>query len=738
MKTKKFILFLFLMILPRFAFSQCEILIWEDAFDGTEINTKIWNVLDDNSGGGNAELQYYTSRPENVYIENGCLVLKALKENYEDKKFTSGKVTTRYHSDWRYGRIEASIKLPEGQGIWPAFWMMPSESVYGEWPKSGEIDIMELIGQDPSTVYGTLHFGPPYNYTNGLYGLASGKFSDGFFKFSIDWTPDSIRWMVNDEVYSKKTVADMDEAFQWNAFQERFYVILNLAVGGNWPGPPNAETVFPQTMTIDYVRVYGDPSEQEIHAIDSAYANAKNVTYTFTNIPGATFNWTVPAGVTILEGQGTNEIMVDWGCDPGTISLDVSNIACADQHYDLPVAFSKLTIAGDSVLFPLEPAIFSVPELNGTSYTWTYPSDVVLEGTADDSISLTWGCSSGYLKVVAANSCGSEKDSLLIKMDEPVFSGPSNVSQFAAGMVYSITLQPSSTYSWSVPEGTTIVEGDGTNSIVVDFTDQGGDVVVTVTNSCGTKTYTITVSISDTIILADYETTFLDFLTFAETTFTVVGNPAADNVNPSLYVGESFKSTTTWAGIYADLGFELRFVKHDKFSVKVLGPKAGEVLFKIEDIVSSGSKADPIQVSSSYTNVNAWEEVTFDFPDAADATYDRVALFFDFGSDVPNTYYFDDILQLPKDFTSAGITEKASARVWPNPFTDDVRISVPSDAGGYMITVYDLQGRLLYRTENTVPAGSDQRISLSGLENGMYLLSVSYKNSNYSTLISKE
>ena len=266
--------FLVLLFLPIRLNAQCESLIWADEFDGTEVNTEKWTINVDDYGGGNNELQYYTDRPENIVVEDGKLIITAFEEDYLTREYTSAKINSKYKGDWRYGRIEASIKLPEGQGMWPAFWMMPTEQVYGGWPNSGEIDIMELVGHEPSTVYGTLHYGPPYEYTNGSYTLPSGKFSDGFHVFSIEWTPDSISWFVDGELYSTK---DPEDVSQWQVFQEKFYLILNLAVGGNWPGPPDETTVFPQTMEVEYIRVYGDMSGQGITAMDEAYPLARAV-----------------------------------------------------------------------------------------------------------------------------------------------------------------------------------------------------------------------------------------------------------------------------------------------------------------------------------------------------------------------------------------------------------------------------------------------------------------------------
>ena len=285
--------------------AQCRILLWQDEFEGEAVDPEKWDVVDDDWGGGNQELQYYSDRDTNVHVEDGWLIIRALKENYLGKQYTSGKLTTKGLADWRYGRIEARIKLPEGQGIWPAYWMMPVENVYGTWPNSGEIDIMEMVGHEPATVYGTLHYGPPHNQTGGGYTLPEGKFSDSAFVFAIEWDEDRIDWYVNDNLFSSKTPASLVNAELWKVFRERFYLIMNLAVGGIWPGNPDGTTVFPQTMEVDYVRAYCDPSQLQIIPADSAIAGAKGVHYSFMEIPGATYTWSVPGDAEIVGGQGT-------------------------------------------------------------------------------------------------------------------------------------------------------------------------------------------------------------------------------------------------------------------------------------------------------------------------------------------------------------------------------------------------------------------------------------------------
>jgi beta-glucanase (GH16 family) len=239
-------------------------LVWSDEFDGPQIDTTKWNFVDKGDGFGNNELEYYTPRPENAYIENGSLIIKALKESYQGNSYTSAKMFTQNKGDWTYGRIEVKTKLPYGQGIWPAIWMMPTDyALYGGWPGCGEIDIMEYLGHQTGTVYGTLHYGNPWKHTGSSYTLPDGKqFCDDYHVFALEWQPGEFRWYVDGILYQTQNdwfCKDPKEALEYTypaPFDRQFYLQLNLAVGGTWPGNPNDSTVFPQTMTVDYVRVY--------------------------------------------------------------------------------------------------------------------------------------------------------------------------------------------------------------------------------------------------------------------------------------------------------------------------------------------------------------------------------------------------------------------------------------------------------------------------------------------------
>lgn len=240
-------------------------LVWEDDFNGTSIDTTKWNFTIGAGGYGNNELQYYSDRPENARVENGNLIIEARKESYKGSPYTSAKLTTQGKFAFTYGKVEVKAKLPEGQGVWPAIWMMPEDlSLYGGWPGCGEIDIMELLGQEPNKIYGTIHYGNPHTYHGGNYVLPNGqKFSDDFHIFGLEWEPGKIKWYVDGQLYYETSdwfSKSPNEAFDYTypaPFDREFYLILNVAVGGNWPGyPPENADYFPQKMAVDWVKVY--------------------------------------------------------------------------------------------------------------------------------------------------------------------------------------------------------------------------------------------------------------------------------------------------------------------------------------------------------------------------------------------------------------------------------------------------------------------------------------------------
>jgi hypothetical protein len=234
------------------------VLVWSDEFEGPGIDTGTWNHEIGAGGWGNNELQYYTSDPDNSYVADGKLVIVARK-NHLGHDYTSARMTTRNKLFFTYGRLEASIKLPQGrQGIWPAFWMMPQNWHVSGWPGCGEMDIMEAINNF-TRVHGTIHYGSsdPYNHDSdgGTY-TPGGDLSADYHTYAIEWEQGVIRWYFDDINYYSSTSWWSDEGPFPAPFNKSFFFILNIAVGGNWPGNPLPDTPFPQCMYIDYIRVY--------------------------------------------------------------------------------------------------------------------------------------------------------------------------------------------------------------------------------------------------------------------------------------------------------------------------------------------------------------------------------------------------------------------------------------------------------------------------------------------------
>jgi len=230
-------------------------LIWQDEFEGSELDPEKWVAEIGGHGWGNNEYQFYTDRPENVRLENGNLVIEARKEFFIRRQYTSGRIKTQGLLSFTYGRVEARMKLPYGQGIWPAFWMLGDNIDEVPWPLSGEIDIMEHVGKEPRRIYGTVH-GPGYSGSGGIghfTTLPEKSLQQEFHTFAIEWDPGEIRWFVDDEEFFKLTSDQVNN--EW-VYDHPFFILINLAVGGYWPGYPDESTVFPQFLTVDYVRVY--------------------------------------------------------------------------------------------------------------------------------------------------------------------------------------------------------------------------------------------------------------------------------------------------------------------------------------------------------------------------------------------------------------------------------------------------------------------------------------------------
>ena len=248
---------------------------WHDEFDGprgASFDRAKWAADTGGAGFGNQEREFYTTRRENVALDgDGHLVITARAEPasstyqcwYGKCLYSSTRLKTQGLFSQRYGRIEARIRIPRGQGIWPAFWMLGSDINAVGWPESGEIDIMENIGREPAIVHGTLH-GPGYSGAGGISKadtLSRGAYADDFHVFEIVWAPNEIRWFVDGREYHRLTPTDLPAGTKW-VFDHPFFLLLNVAVGGGWPGDPDATSTYPQQMVVDYVRAYRDPENR--------------------------------------------------------------------------------------------------------------------------------------------------------------------------------------------------------------------------------------------------------------------------------------------------------------------------------------------------------------------------------------------------------------------------------------------------------------------------------------------
>lgn len=256
---KKISLLTILIIICTSTWGQVGQLLWSDEFDADTLNTDNWNydIGNGSSGWGNNELEYYTSRPENIKVENGKLIITARYESYNGYNYTSARIHTKHKAYFGYGRIEMSAKLPKGRGTWPAFWMLPEYVVYGSnyWPDNGEIDIMEYVGYQPSLVFGSVHTNQNYGGNSVTNKITYYGVENDFHTYAIEWTYDTIRYYVDTYLYGTYKRSGRD--WHYWPFDQNFFILLNFAVGGNWGGAQGVDnTIFPQTYEIDYVRVY--------------------------------------------------------------------------------------------------------------------------------------------------------------------------------------------------------------------------------------------------------------------------------------------------------------------------------------------------------------------------------------------------------------------------------------------------------------------------------------------------
>lgn len=357
--------------------AQCYYQVWSDEFNNNGAPSSAnWKHEVNGDGGGNNELQYYTNRLENAECSNGTLKITAKKESYLGKSYTSARIITYGKKSFKYGKIEARIKMPYGKGIWPAFWMLGNSIFSGtNWPSCGEIDIVEMVGGtvEDKVVVGTPHWGDA-NGNHAQYGgnkTHTEKLANAFHVYGIEWTPSSIKWFFDGVQYHVMSITPSD----LSEFHKDFFILLNVAVGGNWPGAPDATTVFPQTMEVDYIRVYQDVMPKAKVTGTSIVNKGDEVTFTVDNpLADVTYNWTLPDGAVVKSGAGTSSIVVTWGEVSGNVQCSAVS-AC-----QVSTALTPLAV---SVIQKPEGDVYSVSLVTGGLSQW------LASGATNGSIELT-------------------------------------------------------------------------------------------------------------------------------------------------------------------------------------------------------------------------------------------------------------------------------------------------------------------------------------------------------------
>ena len=323
-------------------------LVWQEDFNGKKLNTKDWNYEFHEPGWVNAELQSYDDSKKNTYLKDGCLVIQALKTEKKDGTvyYTSGRINTQGKHAYTYGRFEARLKVPKGKGFLPAFWMMPDdETFYGQWPKCGEIDIMEVMGQETNKLYGTLHYGEPHGMQQQTVVLSDGDYHNDFHTFAVEWEPGEIRWYCDGKCY--QTVNDWftkrpgfgEQTFP-APFDQPFYVILNLAVGGSWVGYPDDSVNFdPDSddakMYVDYVKIY-----QKKEYNENVEKPAKAPVVAKTDASGNMISQQKSAWEFMLAGGGEGSIETD-GSNHTIKSTNAGSLEYSVQYVQAKVPLNQ-------------------------------------------------------------------------------------------------------------------------------------------------------------------------------------------------------------------------------------------------------------------------------------------------------------------------------------------------------------------------------------------------------------
>ncbi|WP_299439030.1 carbohydrate-binding protein [uncultured Aquimarina sp.] len=665
-------------------YSQCSELIFNDEFSGNSVDLNKWSF--DNGDGcptlcgwGNAEEQWY--QPENTTVQNGNLIITTKNESAGGKQFTSSKLITSGKFNSKYGRYEASIKLPSAGGIWPAFWMLPEN---GNWPFTGEIDIMESQHKNPESIGGTVHYSNGGWQYNGREFNAGLDLSAGFHEYAVEWEPTEIRWYVDDQLYH--TVTPANTVDPWPFSEGDWYLILNVAVGG--PGTPYTGNIpptpadYPTQMEVDYVRVYSGTFNTQLIGDNSVYEGETGKPYTITSTEGASYSWTVPGGASIISGQGTNTILVDWGITEGDVKVVVNVPECGTNEFKMSVSVN-----------PIKTLEYVFEDFEGNrNLTYTSTTDGALSESVANPGSSSGNDSSIVGKYVRAT--GAQYDGLYMATSNignalEYTSGEKSVwldvySDAPIGTEFILQIENSSLSSGDWPSGRhsrysakTISQNqwETLEFELLDRPDAGVgaldvDQFVLLIDPDSFTGHTVYIdnmrkmdapdpTLLEEIIIADYDGINQLELFFENGEYTPnVTNPTPNDINNSANVARYERGAFE---LYDVVSFNTdtiedssSFIEGDNIffmDVYTSAPVGTEISLSLEN--REGSDSDfPAGRNSQYTSVvkeqNQWHTIAFSYTTSPDAgtsnlSINEISILFDPNSNISETYYFDNL-----------------------------------------------------------------------------------------------
>lgn len=735
---KQFCLAVLFLLLPFIKTqAQCNTLVWSDEFNGTTVDLTKWQSISGNGcpslcGFGNAEAQRYDPNQATIVKEgtNSYLNIEAKyapSSQFPDQPYASSKLTTEGKYSLKYGRVEARMKLSNGQGAWPAFWMLP---VNGNWPYTGEIDIMEAKHRNPQSIDGTIHYdGNGYHFTGRSYSSPTDLSSD-FHVYAVEWGPNYIKWFVDDILFHTATPNTTVNG-GWPFNDNQFYIILNLAVGSagtpytsvNGAGVAPVPGDFPAKLQVDYVRVYDGSFKYAVTGDNKVYQNETSKTYSVNAIAGATYNWIVPAGATIASGQGTNSITVNWGTSGGDVSVAATVSGCNVNTYKLAVttepALPVEKIHEDfqsnrNVLYPVKTGVLTEAVAN-PSATGINTSALVGKYVRNSS-ELYDVLNIRNVTITNANDYvyGRKRLSFDIYTSAPV--GTKISMQLENSNVTTATNYPLGRHSGF--KATTTVQNKwetiefefekvidpntstlAINNVVILFESNSNSGATYYFDNLLTKAAPEKPIIA-TDVLQNYDGANKIIKGTTTGTYSVVANPGTNSVNSSANVAKYVRNASEQYDVLffntqtsiEDAGLFKNQTNKIMIDVYTTAPIGTVVSMNFENSATSLPANYPTGRNSNYvaitTKQNQWETLTFYYNSSPDAgtsnlAVNQMVLLFNSGSYTSDTYYFDNIrigsTKLPDTFT-AGVVYEDYQTIHNITFRDAIGTYTPNTA----------------------------------------------------------